>query len=340
MKKYLLPEKGNFYKANLHSHSTVSDGRLTPAQMKEFYMAQGYSIIAYTDHEVLVPHPELADENFLPLNGYEMSIPDNSDKPWRYKKTAHIGLVALDPDNIKHVCKHRTSWPGPNGPMSVYRDQMQFLYEDEPDFIRDHTPACINEVIRRGRENGFFVTYNHPDWSLDNYSDYTQYHGMHAMEICNYASIVEGYNDYNEKEYDDILRSGERIFCVGGDDNHNKPDRPCDSFGAFTVIKAEKLEYKAVADALLAGHFYASQGPEINELWYENGKIHICCSDADRIILHTDSRRAQIVFRTEDAPVNSATFDVVPEDVYVRITVIDANGKHANTNAYFTDQLF
>ena len=34
MKKYLLPETGNFYKANLHSHSTVSDGTLTPAEMK------------------------------------------------------------------------------------------------------------------------------------------------------------------------------------------------------------------------------------------------------------------------------------------------------------------
>jgi len=38
--------------------------------------------------------------------------------------------------------------------------------------------------------------------------------------------------------------------------------------------------------------------------------------------------------------VNGAYFDVVPEDGYVRITVVDKNGKHANTNAYFTDELF
>ena len=30
MKKFLLPENGNFYKANLHCHTTISDGRLTP----------------------------------------------------------------------------------------------------------------------------------------------------------------------------------------------------------------------------------------------------------------------------------------------------------------------
>ena len=74
MKKYLLPETGNFYKANLHCHTTVSDGKWTPEEVKKNYMAMSYSVIAYTDHDVLIPHPELADENFLPLNSYEMAV--------------------------------------------------------------------------------------------------------------------------------------------------------------------------------------------------------------------------------------------------------------------------
>ena len=53
MKKYLLPESGNFYKANLHCHTTLSDGRLTPEEIKELYKSQGYSIVAYTDHNIL-----------------------------------------------------------------------------------------------------------------------------------------------------------------------------------------------------------------------------------------------------------------------------------------------
>ena len=35
MKIYLLPEKENFYKANMHAHTTVSDGCWTPEQAKE-----------------------------------------------------------------------------------------------------------------------------------------------------------------------------------------------------------------------------------------------------------------------------------------------------------------
>ena len=43
MRKYLLPETGHFYKANLHAHSTLSDGRLTPEELKAAYKAHGYS---------------------------------------------------------------------------------------------------------------------------------------------------------------------------------------------------------------------------------------------------------------------------------------------------------
>lgn len=70
MKKYLLPKGMNAYKANLHCHTTISDGDYTPEEIKKHYMDNGYSIVAYTDHEILLPHQDLADANFLPLNGY------------------------------------------------------------------------------------------------------------------------------------------------------------------------------------------------------------------------------------------------------------------------------
>ena len=38
MKRWLLPEGLPFFKANLHSHSTVSDGKFTPAELKKAYM--------------------------------------------------------------------------------------------------------------------------------------------------------------------------------------------------------------------------------------------------------------------------------------------------------------
>ena len=51
MRKYMITETGTFYKANLHCHTTVSDGATTPEETKRLYMEQGYSIIDFTYHE-------------------------------------------------------------------------------------------------------------------------------------------------------------------------------------------------------------------------------------------------------------------------------------------------
>ena len=38
MRKYLLPENSNSYKANLHTHSNFSDGGMSPEEIKEYYV--------------------------------------------------------------------------------------------------------------------------------------------------------------------------------------------------------------------------------------------------------------------------------------------------------------
>ena len=74
MKKFLLPQLGNFYKANLHCHSNISDGKLSVEELKELYKSNGYSIVAFTDHDVFLTHNDLTDSDFLALNGYEWEI--------------------------------------------------------------------------------------------------------------------------------------------------------------------------------------------------------------------------------------------------------------------------
>ena len=51
---YLLPKEGNLYKANMHCHTTVSDGKFTPEEIKNMYKARGYHAVAFTDHQVYV----------------------------------------------------------------------------------------------------------------------------------------------------------------------------------------------------------------------------------------------------------------------------------------------
>ena len=105
MKTYLLPKEGNFYKANLHCHTTVSDGKRTPEEIKELYMRNGYSIVAYTDHEVLIPqHEKLSDEHFLALNAHELElIEPGNGREHKERQRCHLCIIALEPDNITQV---------------------------------------------------------------------------------------------------------------------------------------------------------------------------------------------------------------------------------------------
>lgn len=333
MIKHLISENGNFYKANLHCHSTYSDGKCTPEEIKKAYMDKGYSVVAYTDHNAYIPHPELSEEGFLALHGFESDVtePAISERPNR--KTCHMCFIAYEPDNYLHPFWHRSKYLF-RGAID-HKDEVKFD-DSKPDFERVYTPECIREMVKLGKENGFFVTYNHPRWSLETYEQYMKYDGIDAMEIYNNGCVVMGYHDYNGVVYDEMLRAGKRIYCLATDDNHTI-DR--DAFGGYVMIKAEKLEYKTITDAIKRGDFYASTGPEINDIWYdtETQILHVDCSEAKKVILSTGIRRQGLV---KGAPtVTSAEFKLNGNEGYVRVTVIDAEGCTADTNAYFLDEL-
>lgn len=337
MRKYLLPESGNFYKTNLHTHSKVSDGGLTPKEIKEYYVEHGYSVISYTDHDVFITHNDLTDDNFLVLNGYEMEVNQAKDDATLVTgqfKTCHMCLIATRPNMETPVCWHREKYIPQKSQHS--KDKVKFD-PNVPDYTRVYSHEGVSDMMRLGRENGFFVTYNHPTWSFEDYSDYIGYENMHAMEIMNYSCIMSGYPEYNERVYDDMLRAGKRIFCLGTDDGHGIK-KMC---GCYIMVKADKLEYRTIIDAIMKGNFYSSEGPEIKSLYVEDNKVTVETSEASKIKFTTGIRNSKLFTDDGEEPLTSATYEI-PIDknpYYFRVTVTDKNGKHAYTNAYFMDEL-
>jgi hypothetical protein len=163
------------------------------------------------------------------------------------------------------------------------------------------------------------------------------------MEIFNNSSSCQGYEEYSPRVYDDMLRAGRRLSCIATDDNHNTHDKAYDpfpeSFGGFTMIHASALEYRAVADALAKGQCYASSAPLIKELYYEDGRICIETSPARTIDFTTDRRHSKRVYTRDGSLVTKGEFELDERDSWVRVTVTDTEGRHANTRAYFRDEL-
>ena len=332
-KEFILSETGNDYRANLHCHTTLSDARLTPQEVKEQYKKLGYSIVAYTDHDVFVPHhKELSDESFLALNGFEAEFIDLNEKR-RKRRTTHLCMIALDENIVNQPCFHRTEYLyyAPESSRELVKYD-----ENEPDFDRVYNPETVREFMRKCKEKGFFVTYNHPAWSLETFEQYGTYEEMDAMELINGGSfIIDGQFEFNHRDFELFLRQGKKIFAVAGDDNH----RATDAGVAWTVIRAPKLTYKDICESLKKGNFYATNGPEIKSLYIEDGVMHVETSEARRILFNTAIRHAKHIYNEDGTAVTSGSFEIdYDEDEYVRVTVVGMDGSVCYSNAYFLDK--
>lgn len=331
MKKILLTSQKNFFKGNMHCHSTFSDGKLTPEELKREYKANGYSFIAITDHEHINNNSYLDDENFITITSGEFAIkefPEQSTLKNQKMRVCHLNFYAKEQNNDLSVCWNYVYDHYSTGERRANIKKLSDNYE------RIYSAEGINDMIRIANENGFFVTYNHPRWSLENYSNYSKYEGLWAVEVLNGACHSSGIYEYNINVHDDFLRDGKKIFISAGDDNHS-PGRH-HMYLAYVVVNTEKkLSYEAIIEALLRGDFYTSAGPEIKELYIEDNKVHVQSSDAKAIFLSTAGRRHAAKRAEEGEYVNEAVFEIFPEDEYFRIDILDEHGNRADSQAYF-----
>lgn len=327
MKRILLNRNKNFYAANLHCHSTRSDGKMTVEELKEHYKSNGYSIIAFTDHEHLIDNSHLTDDSFLALTGCEIAIKQFDEFSTLKKqdmKVCHLNLIAKDPKNIDTPCYN-----------SVYdhfiNDKIKDLIVHScGEYKRVYSGEGVSEIIRIANEKGFLVTYNHPRWSLENAADYLGYKGIWAVEIYNHSCALSGLYEYDINTYDDFLRDGQRIACLAADDNHTIKA----TCGGKTVINAEKLDYDTIIRAMEEHSLYATTGPVINELYIEDGVATLSFEKGEFAVMSTKGRRVKRKNATQEGE-NTVSFNIREDDGYVRFDVVDKLGNRANTCAYF-----
>ena len=334
-RKYFLTQDKNFYKACMHTHTSVSDGKFSPEETKKRYKEQGYSIIAFTDHEVLRAYNDLSDDDFLTITSYEYDLaPDGA--VYNTTKMCHLNFYARNRENKTQVCFNSNQWIAKR-----HKDTVKYIGEDK---FYGYSQPEINYVIDCALKNGFIVCYNHPAWSNETLFDYMGYNGFFAMEVYNHgcASTESSMSEeWNMQGYDALLRAGRRIFPIFSDDAHNPNinSKFCDAFGGYIMVNAQKLEYDEVFSAIERGDFYASMAPEIYELYFEDGKICVKCSEAREIKFLTAGRDGTLVKGEGGAPVTYGEYKLGDKFGYVRVEVIDKHGKIAATRGYFEDEI-
>ena len=329
---YLISPFKKQYKANLHCHSVISDGKKTPEELKEMYKAHGYSILSITDHETPRNHSDLNDSEFITITGYETYVrPDPNCIFDRYSKEIHINLFARDPENEAIICynpkycKYHTD------------EEKEKLVKIGSQRTREYNVEYVNELIKTAKDNGYIAAYNHPYWSMESEADILAYEGFFSMEIYNTSSNVLNGIEYNAALYEKMLLNGNRIFCHSADDNHNGAPEGTpsfDSFGGFAMIMPDEFSYNSIFTAMESGEMYSSSGPLFNEVSMEGNKIHIECSDVTKIYVFTGSKAPKRLYAPIGETINSADFEIDERAKFVRVSIVDKDGKHADTRGF------
>ena len=331
--KHLLPAVPKFYKASLHTHSTVSDGKMTPQEVKDHYKAAGFSILALTDHHIISAHPELNDPDFLTLTSIELGLDSEDYAPPAsfFGQTYHFNLISKDPDNL---------WQ-PYPPKKI--EEKNRLHAEKAHWDQREricSVECANEILARANEEGFLAVYNHPTWSKQSYPDYAPLKGLWALEIRNTHNVLNGYDDNNHRVYQDLLEQGNRLAVVACDDTH----RPHTVGGSWTMIGAKELTYSAVIEAMEKGDLYATCGPVLHSLTIDGDILTVTCDPAAEITVQTQARFAK---REAGDGITKAEIDLSVwkqksagnPNAFFRVTVTAADGTYAATRAYYLDEL-
>ncbi|MBR6406832.1 MAG: PHP domain-containing protein [Lachnospiraceae bacterium] len=342
MYRSLFQETGRFYKANLHNHTTFSDGSDTPEEIKRIYQAGGYDIVAFTDHNVIVPHAELSDEHFLALTGteYDFNAVDR-DRPYSFWKTYHMLLIV--------PCEDPECYPYAN-PDYVWGDARKHIQPYfQGDAPHDYSIRSVNQMIREAHKMGFLTVYCHPAWSLQRYPDYCRMKDVDFIEVSNSSCVTEGFLlDHNDHVFSDFLSLGQFPAPLSTDDGHSMRNY-C---GGWTMVKSDALNYGSVFDSLKRKEVYASFGPEITDICYDPDRMRllVLSKDAVSVYLSTERRYAEVLHRAPEWKSGFFEFDLsayisdtleysTDSIPFVRVTLVDQQGRKAFSRAYRVSEL-
>lgn len=318
-----LPPTGRQFKGNLHSHTTNSDGHLTPEEAVALYRAHGYHFLCLSEHDTYTDYRDRLDrEDFILLPGLEASanlLVSEGDR--RRVKTHHmhgiLGTRAMQQKATRRFA-HKEVLP-------------------PPEFCGDWDGAAVaRQLADRLHSYGCLVTYNHPLWSRVEPEEFLDLPGIWAVEIYNYNTVNESGTGADTACWDAMLRRGHRVFAFASDDNHNGGTFD-DACGGWIQVVADRLDHESIVGAMLRGDFYSSSGPEIYSWGIREGRAYVTCSACERVNFRCGgllNAGATVIAPTRDG-LRRAEFALRGDETYLRVECVDYQGKTAWTNPLF-----
>ena len=293
-----------WFKGNTHTHTLNSDGDSTPDDVVRWYREHGYHFLVLTDHNYLTGVDGLnalhgASEKFLVVKGEEVTSTFQS-------KSVHVN--GLDVESLVQPTRNAASILATiQGNVDAIRSVNGVPHINHPNFVWSIT----SDDLRQVKNNRLFEIYNgHPTVHNEG------------------GGGVPGL----EQMWDQILSQGTLLYGIAVDDAHvfKQPGNPsvAGPGRGWVVIRAPRLEARALLTALEQGDFYASNGVDLADIRttatsmtvsvrpQADFKYRIRFIGKDGVLLHESIEP-------------TATYTFTGTEGYVRAKVIDSMGRAA-----------
>jgi hypothetical protein len=231
--KVLKAEQG-WFKGDFHTHTTESDGKMSPAEGMAQAKKMGLDYFAATDHNIL-PTKWLKDD-MLTIPGVEIT-----------SSKGHFNALGL----TKWIDWRPTCTDGGM-----------------------ETEEGMNRIISEVKAAGAVVSINHPmlkpwEWQFKT----TPLSEVDVIEIWNDPTYKDNPVAAEEalKLWDTLWNDGHQIYGIGGSDSHLRPDESYEKGGPPSVIGdpatyvfADGLSADSILSGVRKGNVYVSRGPVLD----------------------------------------------------------------------------
>ena len=295
--------KLNWYKGNIHTHTTESDGDDTPENVVRWFRRNGYDFLVLSDHNHLTlieyGRGKRRFKRPLMIPGEEVSVNLNGGST-----PIHINAIGIS----------------------------RVIEPVDATAVVPTLQANVNAIL----EAGGIASINHPNykWSFD-HEAIAQVTGASLLEVFNGHPLgnmngAPGKPGY-EGIWDRVLSAGKPIFGVATDDSHNYKDFHPDLSNpgrGWLMVRAGTLSQDAIVEALASGEFYASTGVVLDDLQTSDDTISLSIEQYHDFIYTTRfiGRNGHVYGEIVGT---QAEYSVRGDEGYVRTSVTSSSGPRA-----------
>ncbi len=319
------------YKANLHAHTTHSDGSLAPHEVIDRYHALGYKVLSLTDHDTCGPP------------GCDKNSPSKHETTWPWqqfgREPGELGMIAVQGNEVgtDHILSYFNDYGSLADYDSIYVwDSPAYSYNFVDKDAEFKATEIAENTLEKIRDRDGLAVMAH----VGIYVHPAQWYAQLFLSFDNLVGI-EVYN-YNARDcypwsmtlWDELLTAlmpARPVWGFSNDDLHRRDKQGYELGYAYQMLLLPELTDNAVSESMEKGCFYfcwvyerGKEAPAIKSI-----RIDRTTCDTPTLIIEAEDHQEILWISQGRTVAYGATFNITRSrgaKQYIRAQIRGKNG--------------